>query len=48
MIKYKEEQIRNVANLLDNLTVKGIENAKRIAIIAQILDEGISDNEVKQ
>ena len=41
MRKYKEEQIQNINNLLNNLTVKGVENAKRVAIISQILEEGI-------
>ena len=48
MIKYKDEQIKNILNLLDNLTVKGIDNSKRVAIISQILNEGVPENEVKQ
>ncbi len=48
MLKYKDEQIRNIVSLLDNLTVKGIENTKRVAIISQILEEGISDKNTKE
>ena len=48
MIKYREEQIKNILNLLDNLTIKGIDNSKRVAIISQILNEGVPENEVKQ
>ena len=48
MLKYKEEQIQNIRNLLDNLAVKGVENAKRVAIISQILEEGIVESSIKE
>lgn len=40
MLKYTEQQINNVANLLNNLTIRGIEDAKRVAVIAGILNSG--------
>ena len=53
MITYKEETIQNVYRLLNNIETKGIENAKRVALIAQLLDtpekgeeDGSKDKEV--
>ena len=37
MLKYKDETINNALMLLNNLEIKGIENAKRVALISQLL-----------
>lgn len=38
MITYSEETIKNALMLLNNIETKGIENAKRIVLISQLLD----------
>lgn len=38
MIKYKVETMQNALELLNNLEVKGIENCKRVALIAQLIN----------
>ena len=48
MILYKEETINNALMLLNNLEVKGIENAKRVAFIAELLRKGEDDGRSKQ
>lgn len=40
-VTYTEEQIHTVMSLLDGLTTTGVHNAKRIAVIAQTLDDAI-------
>lgn len=37
-MKYTEETIRNIFELLNNLTVTGTANCKRVALIAQLLE----------
>lgn len=37
MIAYKKGHIEGALELLDNITVKGVDNAKRIVMIAEIL-----------
>ena len=37
MLTYKEETISNALMLLNNLEIKGIENAKRVTLISQLL-----------
>lgn len=44
-MKYKVEQINLVIKLLNQLEIKGIENANRIAMIASILNEPEKENE---
>lgn len=39
-VVYAEEQIKQVMALLNGITVTGIQNAKQIAVIAQVLDLG--------
>lgn len=41
IMTYSPEQITDVKTLLDNIAVKGTDNCKYIAMIAQILDAGI-------
>lgn len=40
-IIYTEEQVNTLRGLLNGLTVTGIQNAKQVAVMAQVLDEGI-------
>lgn len=40
MIVYTEDQVNSMATWLNSLNIKGIENAKRVALIAQMLDSG--------
>ena len=40
MIAYTESQVNQMANLLNKISVTGIENAKRVAIIAELLNSG--------
>ena len=42
---YREEQINAILTLLNNMEVKGIENAKRIVMIQQILQQGEPSND---
>ena len=53
MLTYKEETINNALMLLNKLPIVGIDNAKRIAMIAQLLEtpekgdnDGSQDKEV--
>lgn len=41
-IAYNKEIIENIVLLLNNLEIKGIENAKRISLIESMLREGKS------
>ena len=41
-IVYKKESVENILLLLNNLEIKGIENAKRISLIESMLREGKS------
>ena len=45
MVKYTDEQIHSMVILLNNLEIKGIENARRIAMITSIIDQGIKEND---
>lgn len=48
-IAYNKEIIENILLLLNNLEIKGIENAKRISLIESMLREGKSIKEdIKQ
>ena len=48
-IAYKKEIIENIVLLLNNLEIKGIENAKRISLIESMLREGKSiEEDIKQ
>lgn len=38
MLKYKEEAIRQAIALLNQIEVKGIANANRVAVIASLLN----------
>lgn len=40
LITYTEEQVTQIKWLLNGVTTIGIQNAKQIAVIAQILDSG--------
>lgn len=42
-VVYTEEQIKQVMALLNDITVTGVQNAKRIAVIAQVLDSGTAE-----
>lgn len=42
---YTEEQIKQVMALLNDVTVTGVQNAKRVAVIAQVLDLGTVEEE---
>ena len=44
-IAYNKEIIENILLLLNNLEIKGIENAKRISLIESMLREGKSIEE---
>jgi len=39
-IVYTQEQINQISGILNGLTVSGIQNARQITIIAQILESG--------
>ena len=41
VITYTEEQVTQLKMLLNAVTVIGIQNAKQVAAIAQVLDSGI-------
>lgn len=43
MITYAETQIQSALTLLNQISVKGIENCKRICLIEQILQEPIME-----
>lgn len=48
-IAYKKEIIENILLLLNNLEIKGLENAKRISLIESMLREGKSiEEDIKQ
>lgn len=48
-IAYNKEIIENILLLLNNLEIKGIENAKRISLIESMLREGKSiEEDIKQ
>lgn len=40
-IIYTETQVKQIRGLLNGLTIMGIQNAKQVAVISQILDEGL-------
>lgn len=52
MIAYSVQDVENIVALLNGLSVRGIQNCKNIAVIAQILDSGksaeVSELEPKQ
>jgi len=41
LITYTEEQVAQIKGLLNGVATIGIQNAKQIAVIAQILDSGM-------
>jgi len=41
VITFTEDQVRQIAWLLNGVTVTGIQNSKQIAAVAQILDSGM-------
>lgn len=43
-IKYTTTQIQSALTLLNQISVKGIENCKRICLIEQILQEPITED----
>lgn len=48
-IAYNKEIIENILLLLNNLEIKGIENAKRISLIESMLREGKSiEKDIRQ
>lgn len=48
-IVYKKESVENILLLLNNMEIKGIENAKRISLIESMLREGKSiEEDIKQ
>ena len=47
VITYTEEQIQQIVILLNDVTVTGIQNSRKIATIAQILDSG-TPGEIKE
>lgn len=44
-MKYTEETIKNIFDLLNNITVTGTANCKRVALIAQLLENPEKENE---
>jgi hypothetical protein len=42
VITYTEEQVQQIVLLLNDVTETGIQNSRKIATIAQILDSGTS------
>ena len=40
VITYAEEQVQQIVILLNDVTVTGIQNSRKIVTIAQILDSG--------
>lgn len=42
VVVYSKEDIDLMRSLLDNLTIKGIQNCKNLAAIIHLLDTGIS------
>lgn len=40
VITYTEEQVKQIVGLLNCVTTTGIQNAKQVAVVAQILDSG--------
>lgn len=52
VITYTEEQVLQVRYMLNAVTVTGIQNAKQVAAIAQVLDSGmpgeINESEEKE
>lgn len=47
VITYTEEQVLQIKYMLNAVTVTGIQNAKQVAAIAQVLDSGMP-GEVKE
>lgn len=47
IIIYTEDQVKQIVGLLNCVTVSGIQNAKQIAAVAQILDSG-TPGEIKE
>ena len=45
MVTYKREKITKVFSLLNSLDIRGIENARRIAVISEILNNPEEDKE---
>lgn len=45
MIRYEEKDIEELVNVLNGVKVTGIEQARRIAYIASILDKGKKEEE---
>lgn len=45
MISYEENDIKELVNVLNGIRVTGIEQARRIAYIASILDKGKKEEE---
>jgi len=41
---YSEESVNNMKILLNNMEVKGIENCKRVVLIAQLLETPEKEN----
>lgn len=41
LITYTEEQVTQITGLLNGVTTTGIQNAKQIAVIAQIIESGV-------
>ncbi|WP_124067531.1 hypothetical protein [Clostridium sp. E02] len=41
LITYTEEQVIQITGLLDGVATTGIQNAKQIAVIAQIIECGV-------
>lgn len=41
LVTYTAEQATNMKTLLNQITVTGIDNCKYLAMVAQIMDEGI-------
>lgn len=45
MIKYEENKIKQIVSLLNGIRVTGIEQARRMSMIAALLDEGKKEDE---
>lgn len=42
LITYTEDQVSQLTGLLNGISTTGIQNAKQISVIAQILDSGVA------
>lgn len=41
LITFTQEQVQQIKGLLNGVTTTGVQNARQVAMIAQILDSGV-------